>query len=95
VVRIKIRELAERKGISNPFQLMKATGLNYAQCYLYWNGEPKQLGVDAINRLCMAFAITPGQLFEFERDPEWKETAQTIKRVKSSKRNGGRKGKGR
>jgi DNA-binding Xre family transcriptional regulator len=93
VVRVKIREIAERKGISNPFQLMKASGLNYAQCYLYWNGEPKQLGVDAINRLCLALEITPGQLFEFERDPDWKVTPKSRGRIKSSKPNSGRKKK--
>ena len=86
MVKIKIREIAERKGINNPSQLMRATGLNYAQCHLYWNNQPKQIGVDALNRLCMALEITPGQLFEFEPDPDWKRMAKSVKRVKSNKR---------
>jgi DNA-binding Xre family transcriptional regulator len=79
VVRIKIRELAEQKGIENPFQLMKVTGLNYAQCHLYWNSEPKQIGVDALNRICMALEVTPGQIFEFETDPDWPSDGLTVK----------------
>ena len=71
MIRIKIRELAEKKGIENPYQLMKVTGLNYAQCHLYWNSEPRQIGVDALNRVCMALGVTPGQIFEFETDPDW------------------------
>lgn len=71
VIRIKIRELAEEKGIKNPFQLMKVTGLNYAQCHFYWNSEAKQIGIDALNRICMALGVTPGQIFEFETDPDW------------------------
>jgi len=76
VVRLKIREIAEKKGIRNPYQLMKATGLNYAQCHLYWNSEPRQIGVEAINRLCMALRVTPRQLFEFEPDSDWEPQAR-------------------
>jgi len=68
MVRIKIRQVAERKGISNPFQLMRATGLKYAVCHLYWNGEPKQISTDALNKLCAALHVKPGQLFEYTRD---------------------------
>jgi DNA-binding Xre family transcriptional regulator len=79
VIRIKIRELAEKKGIENPYQLMKVTGLNYAQCHLYWNSEPKQIGVDALNRVCMALEVTPGQIFEFETDPDWSSDSLKVK----------------
>ena len=79
MIRIKIREIAEEKGIENPYQLMKVTGLNYAQCHLYWNSEPRQIGVDALNRLCMALGVTPGQIFEFETDPGWSSDSLTRK----------------
>jgi len=68
MVRIKIREVAERKGIANPFQLMRLTGLKYAVCHLYWNGEPKQISTDALDKLCDALDVKPGQLFEYTRD---------------------------
>lgn len=85
MVRIKIREIAEKKGINNPFQLMKVTGLNYAQCHLYWNSQPKQIGVEALNRLCMALGVTPGEIFEFESDPDWASDS-LIKKSRRSKR---------
>lgn len=68
MIRIKIREIAKEKGIDNPFQLMKATGMSYGQCHLYWNSEPKHIRPDALNRLCLALRVTPGQIFEFETD---------------------------
>jgi DNA-binding Xre family transcriptional regulator len=85
VVRIKIREIAEKRGINNPFQLMKLTGLNYAQCHLYWNSQPKQIGVDALNRLCMGLEVTPGEIFEFETDSNWSSDG-LIRKSKRSKR---------
>jgi DNA-binding Xre family transcriptional regulator len=91
VVKIIIREIAESKGIANPSQLKRATGLNYAQCHLYWNSQPKQIGVDALNRLCMALKVTPGQLFEFAPEPNWQKTVKSVKGVKSSKRKTTRK----
>lgn len=84
MIRIKIREIAEKKGIENPYQLMKVTGLNYAQCHLYWNSEPKQIGVDALNRVCMALGVTPGQIFEFETDPDW--SSDSLARKSGSRR---------
>jgi len=69
MVRIKVREIAEKKGIGNPHQLSKATGLHYSVCHLYWNADPKQISAEAINKLCKALEIKPSQLFEYTPDP--------------------------
>jgi DNA-binding Xre family transcriptional regulator len=68
VVRLSIRELAEKKEFSNPRQLSLATGIPYAACHALWNGEQKQISVETINKLCEALKVKPGQLFDYTPD---------------------------
>ena len=60
MVELKIREVAEIKGIDNPFALSQATGLAYATCHNIWNGQPRMIGLDTIDRLCEALGCEPG-----------------------------------
>ena len=62
MVELKIREVAEGKGISNPFALSQATGLAYATCHNIWNGQPGMIGLDTLDRLCEALDCEPGDL---------------------------------
>ena len=62
MVELKIREVAEGKGVSNPFALAQATGLAYATCHNIWNGQPTMIGLDTIDRLCEALDCEPGDL---------------------------------
>ncbi|MGH9830006.1 MAG: helix-turn-helix domain-containing protein, partial [Blastocatellia bacterium] len=40
----------------------------YSVCHLYWNGEPKQISTDALDKLCKALSVRPGQLFEYRSE---------------------------
>ena len=62
MVELKIREVAEGKGISNPFTLSQATGLAYATCHNIWNGQPRMIGLDTLDRLCEALDCELGDL---------------------------------
>ncbi|HEY6329829.1 MAG TPA: helix-turn-helix transcriptional regulator [Blastocatellia bacterium] len=68
MVEIKVREIAEKKGIGNPHQLSTATGLHYSVCHAYWNGNPKQISAKAVNKLCNALGVKPSQIFEYTPD---------------------------
>jgi DNA-binding Xre family transcriptional regulator len=70
MIKLRIKEIAQSKGIENAFQLTNATGLNYAQCHHYFNGEVKQIGMDALNRICFALKVKPAALFEYIADEE-------------------------
>jgi DNA-binding Xre family transcriptional regulator len=67
-VKLMVREVAEKKGISNPFALAKETGLNYAACYKMWNGSQGRFDLKTLARLCEVFGVKPGQLFEYQPD---------------------------
>ena len=67
-VRLKIREIAEKRGLTNPLMLSKKSGVPYAACHAIWNDQQKQIGLETINKFCIALRVKPGQLFEYERD---------------------------
>ena len=66
MVRLKVREIAEQRGITNPFALSRATGINYANTYKLWHSEQRMISMETINRLCIALKVKPGQLFEYK-----------------------------
>jgi DNA-binding Xre family transcriptional regulator len=68
-VRLIVREVAEKRGVSNPFALANATGLNYAICYRLWNGNQRRIDLKTLARLCKALDVRPGQLFDYHPNP--------------------------
>lgn len=66
VVKLTIREIAEKKGFENPRQLSEASGVAYAACHAIWNGTQKQIALETINKFCEALKVKPGQFFEYE-----------------------------
>lgn len=67
-IKLLVKELAEKKGLPNPFALAKVTGLNYAACYKMWQGEQQRIDLKTLARLCEVFEVKPGQLFEYRED---------------------------
>jgi DNA-binding Xre family transcriptional regulator len=67
-VRLIVREVAERRGITNPFILSNRTGLNYAICHRLWSANPRRVDLKTLARLCEVLNVKPGQLFEFRPD---------------------------
>lgn len=62
MVELRVRELAEQRGIKNPLNLSQASGLGYATCHRMWNEQPLAIGLDTIDRLCEALDCEPGDL---------------------------------
>lgn len=67
-VTLKVRQIAEQRGVDNPFALARATGLGYAVCHRMWNSETTLIALETIAKLCDGLKVKPGQLFEFEAD---------------------------
>ena len=66
MIRLLVREIAEREGIENPYQLADRTGLKYESCRLLWRGTSRQLNLRTIEALCRTLMVLPGQLFALE-----------------------------
>jgi DNA-binding Xre family transcriptional regulator len=67
-VKLIVKEVAEKKGISNPYVLANETGLNYAICYRLWNSNQQRIDLKTLARLCEALGVKPGQLLDYQSD---------------------------
>jgi DNA-binding Xre family transcriptional regulator len=76
MVTLKIREAAERQGITTAYQLQKALNAMPSTAARLWRGEMKMIGLDTVDALCAALGCEPGDL---------------IVRVGGHKKRGGRK----
>lgn len=64
MVTIKIREVAEKRGITNAYQLQKALSTLPGTAARLWRSEMKMISLDTIDNLCAAFDCEPGDLFQ-------------------------------
>ena len=68
MIKLLVKEVAEREGIRNALDLANQAGLHYQTVYSLWRGESKQIGLETIEKLCRALGVRPGQLFQLEPD---------------------------
>lgn len=70
MIKLNVRETAEREGYDNPNLLSEATGLPYETCRKLWRGEARRIDLNTIERLCDVLRLRPGQLFDYEYEPD-------------------------
>jgi DNA-binding Xre family transcriptional regulator len=68
MIRLIVREVAERAGIKSGYELMQKTGLPPNTANSLWKGTVKRIDISTLDRLCIAFDVPPAQLFEFRRE---------------------------
>jgi DNA-binding Xre family transcriptional regulator len=84
MIRLLVKEVAQRAGINNPNELAEATGLHYESCRIMWRGNPKMIGLGTLELLCRTLSVLPGQLFELE--PRLGEAVPLVENRKGTKR---------
>jgi DNA-binding Xre family transcriptional regulator len=60
---LRVKELATRQGIENPYQLEKKTGLSYSQCWKLWHTDVAQFHADTLKKLARGLNVPIGDLF--------------------------------
>lgn len=69
MIRLVVKQVAEREGIENPNALAQATGLPYETCRRLWQEKATMIGLGTVERLCDTLHVRPGQLFDYEYEP--------------------------
>jgi DNA-binding Xre family transcriptional regulator len=69
MMKLVVKEVAEREGIASAYELSKRTGIQVTSTYKIWNGEARMVGLDTLDRLCTVLGVKPGQLFEHRAEP--------------------------
>ena len=81
-LRLIVREVAEREGITNPYELSKRARLPYETCRALWNENSNMIALKTLERLCTVLKVRPSQLIEYEPEvlPPAEETKPKGKR---------------
>lgn len=62
MIKLRIKEMAEAKGIKTAYQLQKAMGIPPGMAARLWRGDMKMIGLETIDGLCEALDCEPADL---------------------------------
>lgn len=66
-IRLRLKEVAQEKGVSNPHVLAAETGLTYSVCYKLWHEQTNLISLPTLAKLCDGLKVTPGELFGYKK----------------------------
>lgn len=66
MIKIQIREMTEKRGITTAYQLRVALGVSPTLATRLWNGEFTQIGIKTLDRLCRVLKCQPDKLLRHE-----------------------------
>ena len=70
MVNLRVRELANEKGITTIKELAGRAGLAYDTAADLWHGRMQRIDRDVLARVCKALGVLPGDLLVFEDTEE-------------------------
>lgn len=62
VIKVRIREVAESKGIKTAYQLQKLTGVQATVAAKWYKNDLKLIGIESLDLLCKKLECTPNDL---------------------------------
>jgi DNA-binding Xre family transcriptional regulator len=69
MVKVAIREMAEKRGITSSYQLMKALNVPPAQASKWFNNDLESISLRTLDKLCHALRCKPNDLLRYEPEP--------------------------
>jgi putative transcriptional regulator len=73
MIKVAIREMAEKRGLTTAYQLMKALDVSPSLAAKWYKNDLKMVGIDTLNRLCAVLKCKPNDLLRYEPDEAEKE----------------------
>jgi len=68
MIKVAIREMAERRGITSSYQLMKALNIPPSQAAKWYNNDLESISMRTLDKLCAALRCKPNDLLRYEAD---------------------------
>jgi DNA-binding Xre family transcriptional regulator len=81
MIKVKIKEIAEKNGVTTAYQLQKKLGIQPSLAAKWYRNDLKMIGIESLNTLCAAFKCLPSDILIYVADAD---TAQ-ISNTESSK----------
>jgi len=82
MIKIRIAEIAEKRGLRNAFALQTALKCSPTMASKLWKGSFKQIAVETINRLCDLLDCKPSDFIVYDSDKP--KTEKPVKRSEMS-----------
>jgi DNA-binding Xre family transcriptional regulator len=82
MIALNVADPAKREGIDNANMLAITTGLSYETCRKLWRGTAMRIDLKTIERLCDVLRCRPGQLFDYEYEPNKPRRKRRVDRSK-------------
>jgi len=67
VIKIRIREVAESKGITTAYQLQKLCNVQATVAAKWYKNDLKSIGIESLDLLCEKLDCTPNDLLAIEK----------------------------
>lgn len=68
MIRLRIKEMAEKRGITTAYQLQKAANVPPSAAAKWFKNDLKSIGIETLDLLCKVLECTPNDLLEFQND---------------------------
>lgn len=72
MIRVAIREAAEKRGITTAYQLMKAAKIQPSVAAKWWSNEFDKIAINTLDKLCDVLDCTPNDLLVYTPKKEGK-----------------------
>lgn len=70
MIRSQVQKIAEKRGITNAYQLQKIADFPIGQAYRIWADDWQQINLRTLDKLCKALRCKPNDLLHYDPDPE-------------------------
>jgi DNA-binding Xre family transcriptional regulator len=70
MIKVKIKEIAERNGVTTAYQLQKLLGIQPSLAAKWYRNDLKMIGIESLNSLCAAFKCLPSDILIYVADAD-------------------------
>jgi excisionase family DNA binding protein len=77
MIKVKIKEIAEKNGVTTAYQLQKKLGIQPSLAAKWYRNDLKMIGIESLNSLCAAFNCTPNDILIYVVDAESARVSNT------------------
>jgi excisionase family DNA binding protein len=77
MIKVKIKEIAEKNGVTTAYQLQKKLGIQPSLAAKWYRNDLKMIGFESLNSLCSAFNCTPNDILIYVAGNESAQISNT------------------
>lgn len=70
MVKVAIREVAEKRGVTSSYQLMKLMNIPPGQAAKWFRNDMESISIRTLDKLCRALKCKPSDLLRYTPDEE-------------------------